>query len=197
MISQANSRTSSTLLFIAFGFLLLLHSGTATAQDLNTILMNSTFELRGPAVTAGTSIGTVFFMSKPTKVDPTRGYNVLITAAHVLDDVKGEDASLMLRRKNLDGTYSPVPYPIKLRKNGKNLYVKHPDADVAAMYLGLPADLPLSFLPLDYLADDVRLLDLEIHPGDDLLCLGFPLALDFNTFPVIRSGTLAAYPLTA
>jgi Trypsin-like peptidase domain len=194
--SHANSRTSAGALFIALGSIFLLQTVISAAQDLNTTLMNSTFELTGPALTAGTIFGTVFFMGKPIKGNPTKGYSILITAAHVLDGVKGEDASLMLRRKNPDGTYSAVPHLIKLRKNGKNLYVKHPDADVAAMYVALPADLPLSFLPLSALADDARLLDLEVHPGDDLLCLGFPLASNFNTFPVIRSGPLASYPLT-
>jgi hypothetical protein len=196
--SKAISRPLAALLSVVCFSTLLLKPGTSTAQELNTILMNSTFELRGPSATdeGKYSVGTVFFMSKPMKDDPTRGYNVLITAAHVLDDVKGEDASLMLRSKNHDGTYSPYPFPIKIRESGQNLYVKNPDVDVAAMYLALPSVLALSFIPLGFLADDTRLLDLEVHPGDELLSLGFPLATDFNTFPVIRAGTLASYPLT-
>ena len=35
-----------------------------------------------------------------------------------------------------------------------------------------------------------------MHPGDELLCLGFPLAINFNAFPVIRSGLLASFPIT-
>jgi hypothetical protein len=135
-------------------------------------------------------------MGKPMKDDPKQGYTVLITAAHVLDEIVGDDASLILRKKNDDGSYTSAPYPIKIRNAGITLYTKHPDADVAAMYVAVPTNAALTLLPTELLADDARLLDIEVHPGDELLCLGFPLFMDFNGFPVIRSGILASYPLT-
>ena len=170
--------------------------GTDATNDLNTILMNSTFEVKGPAGPNNETSGTVFVIGKPLKDDPVRAYYVLITAGHVLDDIVGDQATLMLRQKNADGTYHSVPYTIKIRDHGVNLYKKHPDADVVAMYLGIPREIKLDLLPISVLADDARLLELQVHPGDELLCLGFPLRLDFNTFPVIRTGTLASYPLT-
>jgi hypothetical protein len=101
-----------------------------------------------------------------------------------------------MRQKNADGTFSFVPITIKIRNAGNALYKTHPDADVAAMYVSVPSNLNLTFMPINLLADDAKLLAIEVHPGDELLCLGFPLFTDFNTFPVIRSGTLASFPLT-
>ncbi len=158
--------------------------------------MNSTFKIVGHADKALTSIGTVFFMGKPMKGNPAKGYNVLITAAHVLNNLVGDNATLILRRKNTDGTFSPYPFPIKIRENGRNLYFTHKDADVAAMYLSVPGDAEMKHLPLDFLATDERLIGLGVHPGDELRCLGYPIGVDFDTFPVIRSGLLASYPLT-
>jgi hypothetical protein len=177
-------------------FIFLLASTPVHAQELNTILMNSTFELRGPNAQGNTTVGTVFIMGKPMKADATKAYYVLITAAHVLDEVAGENAQLLLRVKKDDGTYETGPYSIPIRAKGVNLYVKHPDADVAAMYLRLPDKVVMNLLPISLLATDDTLTEFEIHPGDELLCLGFPLSVDFNGFPVIRTGTLASYPLT-
>jgi hypothetical protein len=160
------------------------------------MLMNSTFQIAGPAQNGGTSSGTVFILGKPMKNDPTKGAYVLITAAHVLDDFVGDDALLRLRKKAGEGVFEPYPIRVKIRNLGQPLYKKHPDADVAAMYVSIPSDANITLLSTLFLADDARLTSIEVHPGDELLCLGFPLSIDFNTFPVIRSGILASYPLT-
>ena len=65
-----------------------------------------------------------------------------------------------------------------------------------------------AFLPvLDYIDIDpitTRLLadydvftKFEIHPGDELFCLGFPLAQGSNDagFPILRSGKIASFPV--
>ena len=169
-------------------------------QDINVSLMNTTFEIKGKAASgpkgeARFTSGTVFVMGKPFKNGANGGDPVLITAAHVLDGIVGDDATLSLRRQDQAGTFTVVPTQIHIRDHGKNLYVKHPNADVAAMYVSLPNELDIPLPSLSYLATDDQLQALEIHPGDELLCLGFPLDLQQNTFPVIRSGLLASYPL--
>ncbi|MGA2535636.1 MAG: hypothetical protein ABSF53_06475 [Terracidiphilus sp.] len=183
---------------LCFAVAISLTSSEAHSQELNTNLMNSTFEIFGPsAVNAGTSTtGTIFILGKPRKEDPATGYTVLITAAHVLNEIAGDEATLVLRKKGSDGTFSKYPYPIKIRRNGINLFVTNPDADVVAMYLAVPKDAFFQLLPIGLLADDNTLKRLEIHPGDELFALGFPLVVDLNSFPVLRTGTLASYPIT-
>src|SRR5271165_6955625 len=96
---------------------LILCTVPAHAQELNTILMNSTFKIVGPNATIKGNIifGTAFIMTKPLKETPDRGYFVLITAAHVLDKIGGEEAVLQLRRRDADGTITAFGYPIKIR----------------------------------------------------------------------------------
>ncbi|MHB8886256.1 MAG: S1 family peptidase [Methylovirgula sp.] len=165
--------------------------------ELNTILMESTYLIYGP--TKGdptkTSFGTAFLMGKPTP-DKTKHYYVLITAAHVFDGINGDIATLKLREKQSDGSYRPKPWNIKIRENGIPLYVKPADADVAALYVNMPDDLGVKILPTALLADDDVLKKFELHPGDELFCLGFPLLVSSQAgFPILRSGTIASYPL--
>ncbi len=167
------------------------------APELNTILMESTFRIHGPKMGDGEAIsfGTAFLMGKPTP-DKSKYYYVLITAAHVLENIGGENATLTLREKHSDGSYSQKLWNVRLRDKDKPLYVKHKDADVVALYVDMPDDLNVQILPINLLADDELLKKFEIHPGDELLCLGFPLFVSNDSgFPILRSGKIASYPI--
>ena len=84
---------------------------------MSTVLMQSTFRIEGPsrALPGKTSIGTIFIIGKPLKSDPSRLAYVLVTPAHVLDDISGPRATLLVRRKNGDGTYVAYFWPIAIR----------------------------------------------------------------------------------
>src|SRR4051794_1976846 len=70
-------------------------------QDVNTILMQSTFRIHGPATDGtGTAVGTVFILGRPLEAQPTKAAYVLVTSAHVLEDIGGHTATLLLREKN-------------------------------------------------------------------------------------------------
>jgi len=167
------------------------------APELSTILMESTFRIHGPSKVDATksSFGTAFLMGKPTP-DPTKSYYVLITAAHVLEGISGENGTLTLREKHSDGSYTQKPWNVKLRDKEKPLYVKHQELDVVALYVNMPDDLNVPILPIALLADDDVLRKFEVHPGDELLCLGFPLFVSSEGgFPILRSGKISSYPI--
>jgi len=182
----------------------LLLSASASAQnnpvpskdiELNTLLMESTFKIEGKA-TQGSTIGTAFIMGRAYPNQPAKARYVLITAAHVLEDMQGDMGVLHLRTKTSDGGWTRTAFPLAIRTNGQPLWKKHPEADVAVMNVRLPQNsIPL--LPTEMLADDAILSEFEIHPGDDLECLGYPLGMEGNSqgFPILRSGKVASYPL--
>jgi hypothetical protein len=94
---------------------------TAAVEDieLNTALMESTFmiEGRGPQ---GTTLGTVFVIGRLIpNVTPEAARLVMVTAAHVLEEIPGEIATLHLRKKVDQKTNSwiPFPLPIQIRVN--------------------------------------------------------------------------------
>jgi hypothetical protein len=58
----------------------------------------------------------------------------------------------------------------------------------------MPDDLHVPVLPIDLLANDDLIEKFEIHPGDELLCLGFPLFVSSDSgFPILRSGKIASF----
>lgn len=162
-----------------------------TSIELNTILMRSTFK-----ITDDGSIGTAFILGKQTEDDPDKAYYVLITANHVLDEMRGDEAVLDLRKKS-GGSYQKIKYPIPIRDKGNDLWVKHPDVDIAAMYVDLPNNIDLALLSIQLLADDKLLEKYEVHPGDELFCLGYPLGAEANQegFPILRSGKISSFPI--
>lgn len=176
-------------------FTILLLPVMLSAQEeleLNTVLMNSTFRIEGSGKT-----GTIFILGKLSKKDSSKAFYVLVTANHVLNDIKTDTATLFLR-KVLNKKFLRLPYTIKIRENGKPLWIKHPEVDVAAMNVPLPKELRITLLPTFFLATDSLISEFEIHPGDELLCLGYPYGLSANDagFPILRSGKIASYPIT-
>ncbi len=165
--------------------------------ELNTVLMESTFKLEGRTAQGHPSFATAFVMGRPFPNEAKKARYVLITAAHVLDEMQGESVVLHLRRKVDADNWAPLPLVIRIRANSQPLWTKHPDADVAVIYVRLPNEVSLTLLSTDLLADDKALSDFEIHPGDELTCLGYPLGLAANNagFPILRSGKIASYPL--
>jgi hypothetical protein len=88
--------------------------------------MHATFLMLGPTQIAGrVTFGTVFVMGIPYKDNPKIAHITLITAAHVLEGIAGDSASVQLRRKNDKGAHDAFWYQIPIRKNGQPLYTRH------------------------------------------------------------------------
>jgi hypothetical protein len=171
----------------------------APSEELNTLLMHATFRISGPSRSppGATTFGTVFVIGIPSASHPKLAAAVMVTAAHVLDDIATDTATLMARRRNVDGTYTAFPYEFHIRDNQKPRYLEHPTADIAAMYIDLPIEVPITALPPQFLADDRLIEEIDLHPGDEVFCLGFPLAATApGGFPILRTGHIASYPLT-
>lgn len=162
-------------------------------QELNSIMMRNTYKIEGDG-----TIGSCFLIGKPFKKDPAQAYYVLVTAAHVLENMKGEEATIYLRKKQTDNSFVKIPWKIKIRQGSNALWVKNKSGiDVAVMYVQLPKDIDHQLLPTTMFADDKVLTDFEIHPGDGMFCLGFPIGFEANEagFPILRSGKVASFPL--
>jgi hypothetical protein len=205
------------LLLIAFSSLAAhaVTRATVGTDELNTVLMHATFLISGPKTCDSAqgpcdpqktscdlnhaTFGTVFVMARPPEAkeaNSTFGNIVLVTARHVLDDICGDEAFLLVRRRETDGSFTPFRTQIQIREHGKPLYVTHSSADVAAMYGDFPDEVPMTGLTPDFLADDKRIEELGLHPGDEVFFLGFPyFAASIGGFPILRSGHLASYPL--
>jgi S1-C subfamily serine protease len=185
-------------------FVLLVHTQGSVPQseaprlEINTALMLSTFHLQAPSTTTGEiATGTGLVVGRTCKADPTMGATTLVTAAHVFEKMAGDNLIVQVHVKKPDGSWQRVPHLVRIRENGRPLWVQHPDADVAAIYVSLPEGALPQFLPVELFATDKTLTELEIHPGDAVLAVGFPHGVEANTygFPILRSGRIASFPL--
>ncbi len=156
------------------------------APEINTVLMESTFRITGPAPKLGEiSYGAGFVMVRQVAKDFDQGRYVLVTAKHVFEGIQGEVATVTLRKRNASGDIQSFPFTIRIRDKDTALYTTHPTADVAAIDIDMPKDTILAQLGgnitnVNWLATDDFLTNIAIHPGDELECLGYPLALAAN-----------------
>ena len=179
---------------------MLVLTGTLLADDVQPIsplLMESTFKIEGAASNGGEMLGTCFILSKPGGTN--WGWNILVTANHVLAGIATDEATLNLRQTNEVGVFTNFSLSIQIRNKGKPLWICHPDADVAAMVLPLPDTFRAShrWIRSEWLAADEMFKNEDIRPGDEMMCLGYPLGLESGSggFPVLRSGRIASYPI--
>lgn len=190
--------------FISTLLVILLSNAALAAIEINTTLAQYTYKIEGPTEKPNiVTRGTVFIMGIPNPDRPGKGRILLVTAAHVLKNISGPKAKIYLRQKLAKGKYKKVPRELIIREDNKPLWTPHPEVDIAVMKISLPIfifeqakDMPL--LSTDLFADDAIMEKFEIHPGDELLCLGYPKGAEANPagFPILRGGRIASFPLT-
>jgi len=176
---------------------------TAVAQqaneDLNVYMMEATVKLQGK-----NSLGTGFMLLRPMQVQSgpqgsVSGYVVLITAAHVLEEIPEDEITVVMHSRMSSGDWSRHESKLPIRRNGLPLWRKDPEADVAVMYV-LPDVPPFTMArtpTVDLLATDELLQKYDMAPGINLKCLGFPLGMESSPagFAILRTGDIASYPL--
>lgn len=164
----------------------------ADQEDLDTLLMRATVK-----VSHEKSAGTGFILCRPDPHKPSRGQFVLVSAAHVFENIPGDEAKLFFRTKVAEGVYQKMPVKLVLRKDGKPKWTKHPSQDVAVLVVAPPDKADLPKLSTDLLATDRDLKKYRVHAGDMLACLGYPHRVEANEagFPVLRNGPVASFPL--
>ena len=180
------------LLFCFIAILLFSEARAEESFNISTALMRSTFKIQ-----EDNKVGTVFILGQPVPDDASRAAYTLFTAAHVLNGMKNDNVTIFLRKKEKD-TFIKFPIQLKIRSNGKPLWIEHPEVDIAVMRMSIPHAADLKIISTEMIANDDFLNKFEVNPGDDLLVLGFPYGTESNEagFPILRSGRIANYPLT-
>jgi hypothetical protein len=160
----------------------------ATASDFATEVMNATFKFYDPD-----STGTCFLVRR----QPPDTAIYLVTAAHVMQETKGQTAQLVLRAPKPDGSYERHDYPITIRSKDKPLWERNQSEDVAVLRLAGPLPVPVTALPESALADESRFRRSGVHICSPLFVLTYPARVEANDagFPIARSGIFASPPL--
>lgn len=164
--------------------------------DLTIELINATVQIEQPTAAGQRKVGTGFLVEAPTPDGRPR--TVLVTAAHVFDQMPSDEVRVGWRFQNDDGSWRYAPRAVSIRLDGRALYTRHPTLDVAVMAIEAPAPFAEAAIPLSWLADERTFLDWGIGPGDEMMTVGYPLGQSSNRagFPILRTGRVASYPLT-
>jgi hypothetical protein len=155
-------------------------------------MIQATFKLVNPASTA-----TCFLLGRPQPGAEKKSETILITAAHVFEQMTGEQATLVLRKPNKDGTYARHELNLKVRAKDRPLWTKHAKVDVAALRIQLPAGVAAAPLPLAALVDETAIKAGRFGPGDDVRIACYPVRFEISAagFPVVRRGAVSGFPL--
>ncbi|MBY0497656.1 MAG: serine protease [Cyanobacteria bacterium] len=168
-------------------------------SDLNGMLMESTFKISGPKASDSkqTAVGTAFLMGRPEPNQKNRFHYVLVTAAHVLHDIQGAKARLLIRTKDSNGEYRRMEIDLVIRDGFRSLWTQHPTEDVAAMYVGLPTNVASKPIPTEFLAVEDDFKKYTFSVGYEVLTIGYPNGAEANSigFGILRSGRIASHPL--
>src|SRR5512133_3108957 len=147
-------RTIATLITLA---LVVLSSVVVLAEEgsFTEAIMRSTFRIAEPD-----SQGTAFILGKPDPTNKDRSSFVLITAAHVLEGISGEMATLFLRTREGD-TYTKLPHQIRVRSGSQPLWKRHHEVDVAVMFVSIPRKADIYLASTELLATDEQIKKLD------------------------------------
>src|SRR5260370_7891087 len=111
--------------------------------DFNSMLMAATFKLEGQGEAPGqTVIGTGFLIGRPFPKQPTKGKYVLVTAAHVLDDMRADTIVFHSRRQVGTGSGDAVPFPLSILSNHRPPFPPLPLSPLPPHLRPLPAHPP-------------------------------------------------------
>lgn len=146
-------------------------------------------------LSGGGASGTGFFVAIG---EGDGAKTVLVSAAHVFDDMKAAECTLVLRRREDDGQYKREEMQLTIRKDDKPLWKRHNEGDVAAMEMKLPPGTDIKPLVLDQVADEKFAADRKIRVAKEVFIPCFPVGLESNSigWPILRRGSIASHPLT-
>jgi S1-C subfamily serine protease len=169
----------------------------AADWDLTLGLIDATVQLDQPKGDDQRTVGTGFLISAPRPDGAPR--TVLVTAAHVLNQMPDREMRIGWREPQADGAWRFAPEQLTIRDAaGDPLWTRHPERDIAVMTVSAPEAFARAAIPLGWLADSDALAQWSVRPGDELLALGYPHGLASNKagFPILRLGLVASWPLS-
>jgi secreted trypsin-like serine protease len=165
----------------------IMSCAVSSASDFATEMVDATFKLFN-----SDSTGTCVFV-RGESPDQTL---YIVTAAHVLEHMKGDTAIVVLRERRADGSYQRRDHSIAIRRDSKPLWVRHPTEDAAVLRLSAAPPISVGALPLTALADETRLTAAGLHICSSLFVLTYPQRFEANEtgFAVARQGIIASHP---
>lgn len=143
------------------------------------------------------STATGFVVRVKPAADGQPARYVLASAAHTFERMKGDTCKLILRAPKPDGTFNRNEITLEVRKDGKNLWTRHKDADIAVLDYTPPTGYENNAIALENIATDED-LKTRVPAGTYVRLLCYPAQFEANGagFPILRHGVIASFPIT-
>lgn len=148
-------------------------------------------------VTADGRSGTGFFVTLPAR-DDQPAQTVLVTAAHVFDEIPGSKCKLVYRVPDAEAGFVRREEEVPVKDGDKKLWMRHPTTDLAVLGVTLPDGVDVQPFTLNQVADARHVEDRMVRVGQEVWVPCFPAQVEANPagWPLLRRGTLATHPLT-
>lgn len=163
---------------------------------MNMKVLHATYKIEQQQAKGNYMIGTCWLVKVAGEAGDAK--IALVTAFHVFDLMKETHATISLRLMDENGKWFKEQVKIQIRdENGNGLWLRHPERDIAALWVNFPQFIKDRALDFNLLADEKSLKQIDIGLGDELLALGYPKGLAANGygFPILRSGKVSSYPI--
>ncbi len=143
------------------------------------------------------STATGFLVVCPPEGSSSDTRLLLVTAAHVFEQMSGETCRIVFRRPGEDRFWNRVEQRLPVRAGDRPCWQRHPQADVAVLPVHLPGPVTKAALPMDRIADQSAIATGKIRTGQDVWIPCYPAHLEANHsgFAVLRHGVISSYPL--
>lgn len=143
------------------------------------------------------STASGFLVACPVVSDPPQQRVLLVTAAHVFEQMSGDTCRIVVRLPDENGHWQRSEQQLSIRSGDKPCWVRHPEADVGVLAVDLPEKAAAAALPCDCIADHSAITAGTIRTGQDVWIACYPVQLEANSsgFAVLRRGIIASYPL--
>jgi len=179
-------RARFLVILAALGLCLLSRTQPTRGDEAAEQLVLATYKVAGEGSTA-----TCIAVRHET--EGKEGHNFVVTAGHVLEQMKGDTCTLVARKRLDDGRYHRQEVRLPIREGGRPLWTRHGRHDLAV--LPLPAAIEVETLPFDCLPTEEQLAAVRV--GDALRLAVFPERAEANAagIPILRSGSIASHPI--
>jgi len=146
-------------------------------------------------VDGGSQSGTAFLVAVPAEDDGS-GTTLLVTAAHVFENMKAEACTVSFRAAEQE-RFARLETRVAIREAGRPLWIRHPDADVAILPVEPPHGADLTAFAPSQIADGSAFARGEVAVGQPVWVACFPAKTEANAagWPILRRGTIASHPL--
>ena len=151
-----------------------VQSNSNQVPDFASQVMESTVAIQSRTVDGDRWVGTALVVKLNCRNLGSDSSCALITARHVLESIPGEEALLVMHRRDENYNWVKAPVTVKIRSRGRELWRSLDDFDIAALPFSPFLDLTKEAITVEQLATREVFMEEDFIPGTQVFCAAYP-----------------------